>query len=646
MKTIIKILAISTLAYCQINTLSYAQRGNSLEFIENKGQIVDMEGNLKPDILYVGDGGGVKIYLRQGGVSYVMTEVEGLEEIEELEEAIEHEKNEIEKKKKQEKLAVLEANAKLKGHRVDMEFVNGNVDASVRIEEPTQGYFNYYLGHCPQGITGVKAHRKVIYENMYPNIDVVFYGGIKDGMEYDFVVKSGGNVEDIRLRYVGADQLSVINDQLSMKESLPARSYTQAGKLRIKTSLGEIKEEIPEVYQIINGERVEREAAYVLEGNEVSIKVGNYDKSNSLIIDPWITYYGGSDKLEHGFAIATDGSGNAMITGNTTSSNFPVTPGAFQTSHAGGVGSDAFVVKFGAAGNRLWATYYGGNDTEWAENIATDSNGNVLITGWTVSTDFPVTAGAFQTSNAGGLGGDAFVVKLDAAGNRLWATYYGGSGSDIGKSIATDGSDNVVITGQTFAADFPVTTGAFQTTYGGSLNDAFVVKFDAAGNRLWATFYGGFNTENGWGIATDGSGNVLITGGTGSPDFPVTAGAFQTNPTVGGGDGFVVKLDAAGNRLWATFYRGGGGTDIAIDGNDNVVITGGTTSTDFPVTAGAFQTSYAGGGLTPIWADGDATVVKFDAAGNRLWAMLQAIGSGLSRHHANLLHTPSEMPLE
>jgi len=190
-----------------LNLQSVAQGiGNNLEFIENRGQVVDMEGNLRPDILYVGDGGGAKIYLRKGGVSYVMSEVEGLEEIEELEEEIEHEKNEIEKKKKQEKLAALEANAKLKIHRVDMEFVNANIDAKIRVEEPTQGYFNYYLGHCPEGITGVKAHRKVIYENMYPNIDVVFIPplqrGIKgDLLEYDFVVKPGGNVEDIRLRY-------------------------------------------------------------------------------------------------------------------------------------------------------------------------------------------------------------------------------------------------------------------------------------------------------------------------------------------------------------------------------------------------------------------------------------------------------------
>jgi len=241
---------------------------NNLEFIENRGQIVDMKDNLHPDILYIGDGGGAKVYLRKAGVSYVMTEIEGLDE-EELEEA--------EEVGDMEKYDSLLANAILKGHRVDMEFVNGNVDAKIRVEEPTEGYINYYLGHCPKGITGVKTYHKVIYENIYPNIDVVFIpsrilGSVRGLLEYDFVVKPGGNVEDIILRYKGADGIEV-----------------EGGKLKIKTSLGEMIEEMPEVYQIIEGDKVAIEASYILKSNEVSIKVGGYDKSNGLIIDPWIT---------------------------------------------------------------------------------------------------------------------------------------------------------------------------------------------------------------------------------------------------------------------------------------------------------------------------------------------------------------------
>jgi len=545
------VLFLLSTVYCLLPIDSLA--GNNIEFIENRGQIVDMKANLRSDILYVGDGGGAKIYLRKGMVSYVMTVIEGLDE-EELEEA--------EEAQDMEKYNSLLANAILKVHRVDMEFVNANMDAKVRVEEPTQGYFNYYLGHCPEGITGVKAHRKVVYENMYPNIDVVFYGG-KDnpplsplrggdfeGMEYDFVVKLGADVEDIRLRYKGADGIEV-----------------EDGKLKIKTSFGDMIEEIPEVYQIINGEKIKIEAAYVLKGNEVKIIVGDYDKSKVLIIDPWITYYGGS-RNDRGFGTATDGSGNVVVTGSTQSADFPVSIGAFQDTLRALGRTDAFVVKFNAAGNLLWATYYGGSTggSNWgmdiSKDIAIDGKGNVVITGHTESIDFPVTPGAFQTSYGGGWY-DAFVVKFNAAGNRLWATYYGGQGNENGRnngSIATDGSDNVLITGWTSGGgNFPVTAGAFQTGLAGIGNfDAFIVKFDSSGNRLWATYYGGSDDDMGLGIATDGSDNVLITGQTASVDFPFTPGAFQTSYGGGGGfspsDAFVVKLDSSGQPLWATYY--------------------------------------------------------------------------------------------
>jgi len=411
------------------------------------------------------------------------------------------------------------------------------------------------------------------------------------GLEYDFVVKPGGNVEDIRLRYKGAEGIEIAG-----------------GKLSIKTTLGEIWEEMPAVYQIIKGERVAIEAAYILKSNEVSIEVGDYDKSKELIIDPWITYYGGGSD-DKGYGAATDGSGNVVITGQTSSFDFPVSIGAFQTSFGGGFGVDAFVVKFDAAGNRLWATYYGGSSNDQSYEIAIDRSGNVLITGETESANFPVMLGAFQTTHAGGIW-DAFVVKFDAGGNRLWATYYGGGDSDWGNGIATDGSGNVVITGYTSSNNFPV-LGAFQSNKAGG-SDAFVVKLDALGSRIWATYYGGSGSDYAYGIVIDGSDNVVITGYTFSNNFPVL-GAFQSNKA-GGSDAFVVKLDALGSRIWATYYGGSGadhGQCIATDGSGNVLITGNTSSNNFPV-LGAFQMSNAG--------FSDAFVVKLDGGGNRLWA--------------------------
>jgi len=330
----------------------------------------------------------------------------------------------------------------------------------------------------------------------------------------------------------------------------------------------------------------------------------------------WATYYGGIVG-DWGYGIATDGSGNVLITGLTESTDFPVTAGAFQTSYGGGT-KDAFVVKFDLLGNRLWATYYGGNGDDGGSGIATDGSGNVLITGKTVSTNFPFSAGAFQTSFGGVY--DAFVVKLDGNdGYPIWATWYGGSVSDFGSGITTDGSGNVLITGGTESTDFPITSGAFRTSLGGD-QDAFVVKFDPAGNQLWATYYGGSDYDRGYDIATDGIDNVVITGPTESANLPLL-GAFQTSYGGGGifgGDAFVVKFDPAGNQLWATYYGGSDadeGFGITADDSNNIYLAGDTYSTDFPITPGAFQTVKNGPAGTP---NEENYMVKFDANGTRI----------------------------
>src|SRR5579883_1160242 len=322
----------------------------------------------------------------------------------------------------------------------------------------------------------------------------------------------------------------------------------------------------------------------------------------------WATYYGGSD-YDEGYGIAVDKDDNIFITGETQSTNFPTTVNAFQTTLQGN--QNGFLVKFDETGLRQWATYYGGSE-EYGLAVTTDLNGNVMMTGAAV-TGFPVTNGAFQATCGGNE--DAFVVKFDGNGNRQWATYYGGTKADYGGGIATDISGNIFITGSTYSTNFPVTAGAFQTNLAATnpgQGNAFIVKFSGAGQQLWATYYGGSSYEDGNAIATDSSGNVFITGMTGSSDFPVTAGADQT--TYGGGDdAFIVKFDGYGNRQWATYYGGPGtdyGTGIAIDADGNVLITGGTRGS-FPVTSDAFQSNLTN----------SAFIVKFNNNGtSRLWA--------------------------
>lgn len=259
-----------------------------------------------------------------------------------------------------------------------------------------------------------------------------------------------------------------------------------------------------------------------------------------------------------------------------------------------------------------WATYYGGSRDDYGNSCATDAAGNVYLAGKTNSTNFPV-AGAFQGTFGGSsslLGGDAFLVKFSSTGSRLWASYYGGSGDDVGYSCATDAAGNIYLAGFTGSTNFPV-AGAFQGTNAGN-GDAFLVKLDSTGSRLWATYYGGSSDESGNSCATDAFGNVYLAGHTYSTNFPV-AGAFQ-GTNAGDADAFLVKFNSAGSRLWATYYGGSmndKGITCATDPLSNVYIVGVTASTNFPV-ARAFQGRNAG--------RDDAFVVKFNDTGSRLWA--------------------------
>jgi len=307
------------------------------------------------------------------------------------------------------------------------------------------------------------------------------------------------------------------------------------------------------------------------------------------------TYIGGSD-WDHGSGIAVDGSGYAYVTGETRSTDYDVTTGAFQTTKNGGV-LDVFVTKLNAAGTALvYSTYIGGSSDNRGYGIAVDGSGNAYVTGYTNSTDYDVTPGAFQTTNEGG--GDVFVTKLNATGTALvYSTYIGGSGYEVGYGIAVDGSGYAYVTGYTNSTNYDVTPGAFQTTNGGG-QDVFVTKLNETGTALvYSTYIGGSGSDEGYGIAVDGSGYAYVTGSTSSTNYDVTPGAFQT--TNGGNtDVFVTKLNAAGTALVYSTYIGGSGYDyvaaIAVDGSGNAYVTGSTSSTDYDVTPGAFQTTKEG----------------------------------------------------
>ena len=318
------------------------------------------------------------------------------------------------------------------------------------------------------------------------------------------------------------------------------------------------------------------------------------------------TYLGGKG-TEYPFGMAVDSAGEAYEVGNTGSANFPVTAGAFQTTCVSCSTNPAvFLTKFSTAGNSLvYSTFLGGSGDNRAFGITLDASRDAYIIGWTTSTDFPVTAGAFQTSYVTGSASSAFVTEFNPTGTALvYSTYLGGSVQDVGFGIALDSANNTLVTGYTYSPDFPVTSGAFQTTTTTN-GAAFVTKLNVGGTALlYSTYLGGTTgTSAGNSVAVNSAGDAYVTGYTCASDFPVTAGAVQRtfggDCTAAGGDAFVTEMNSSGSALLFSTYLGGSGDDvgfsIGLDQAENVYITGRSSSTNYPVTTGAFQTTMAGG---------------------------------------------------
>jgi hypothetical protein len=492
------------------------------------------------------------------------------------------------------------------------------------------GKANYFIGNDrAKWRTSVPTYAKVHYRDVYPGIDLLYYGNQRQ-LEYDFVVARGADPKKIVLGFQGAERLEI----------------DAQGELVLHAAGGAIHQRKPFIYQEIDGVRREIDGGYVLKGaNRVGFQVAAYDSTRPLVIDPvlvYSTFLGGSD-FELGSGIAVGSGGNAYVTGCTASLDFPTTSGAFQTVNAGGAGggcgnvsdgADAFVTKLDLSGSALvYSTYLGGSGRDQASGIAVDPAGNAYVTGITESSDFPTTPAAFDPSFNGNA--DAFVTKLDATGAALvYSSFLGGGGFDFGFGIAVDSGGSAYVTGYTESANFPTTPAAFDPSLDGGL-DAFVTKLDATGVSLvYSTFLGGSNYEWGYGIAVDSGGNAYITGQTSSVDFPTTPAAvdpsYNGDATCNGPsdcsiDAFVTKLDAMGVALIYSSFLGGSADDqgygIALDSGGNAYVTGCTESPNFPTTFGAFQTVKGGGGgsCSNAWDSGDdAFVTKLDPLGSAL----------------------------
>jgi Beta-propeller repeat len=486
--------------------------------------------------------------------------------------------------------------------------LGGNAAAKLTGLERLLTRTNYFIGSDPRRWkTNVPNFAKVKYSGVYPGVDLVFYGN-QDLMEYDFIVSPGANPGVIALGFEGITGMRV----------------DEKGDLILRMDAGEIRQSRPVVYQQIDGARRIIPASYLLKGKkQVAFQIANYDRSKPLVIDPTLafsTYLGGSG-MDRGDGIAVDPAGNAYITGSTISTDFPVTPGAFQT----GPGStfpidDAFVTKMNSTGTALiYSTYFGGVNRDIATDIAVDTAGNAYVTGFTESPNLPTTPDALRTTIPGGDESASFAMKLNPAGTALVYSTFLGPGS--GRGIAVDPEGHAYITGQTLLGH-PTTPGAFQPLPGGS-SDGFVTKLNTTGTGLvYSTFLGGSGFDTGSDIAIDSAGNAYVFGEAGV-GFPVTPGAFQTASN-GFREVYVTKLNGAGAALVYSTYLGGTGNDgafgVAVNPSGNAYLTGVTDSLNFPTTPGAFQTAKAGGTdafVTELSAAGDTLVYSTYLGGNQ-----------------------------
>jgi len=555
-------------------------------FTENKGQVVDQNGILNDSVLFLYQNGPVKLQLRASGFSY-----------------------EIWSQEEQTQLFTVKR-CDFRWHDAEEPILIG--------QAPKEGQEHFLTGPTP--VSGVRTYEKVMYQNIYPGIDVLFEivepkatdNHQSAGFKYSYILHPGSDLSRLKLRLPGATQVKPDGDKL----------YFSIGGTPVY-------ENIPKSFH----DNMEAIAVqYQWKGGLLSFRTQKAHKG-TLIIDPEFyhtralgTYFGGKDEDE-GYAVATDDNKYIYVTGKTNSTSNVATSGAHQDTLGGS--TDAFLAKFNSdLSKRTWATYFGGKDEEIGYDVAIDPSNFIYVAGVTKSNSNISTKGAHQTSPGATNSRDAFLAKFDDKGTLKWATYYGGSDEDIAQTVACT-KDLVVMAGTTKSTNGTsiASSGAHQSSHGGSsgYNDAFIVQFDTSGARNWGTYYGGDEEDAATCVALDGSGNAYLGGYTESDNGKIaTTGAHQTG--LGNRyDAFLVEFNKSGVRQWGTYYGGSKddlahGIDVKSNGSE-IYLTGETASTKDIATTGAHQASKGSG------SDPDAFVVRFNGAGVRQWASYYG-GSG------------------
>ena len=477
----------------------------------------------------------------------------------------------------------------------DIEITFKGINSNVRIKAKDMelAIFNYFRGDDPtKWKRNIPGYSKIIYENIYKNIDLIFTGLMGNKIEFQFIIKPKADVKDIAYE-IKCFKCEIVNEKNEIIINKEGKFVLSISNLKAYQGADEIK------------------ISFKNEGNLIQYNIEKYNENEVLIIDPDLnslitsTYLGNSN-ADEGRSIYLDNNGNVFVIGHTMSPDFPVTVKAYDNTFNGNW--DVFISKFDNSLSQLLAsTFLGGSSNDFARFIYLDNNGNVYLTGVTNSFNFPITPSAYDSTFNGIY--DGFISKLNNSLDSLLAsTFLGGSSIDFPNSIILDYNENVYVAGGTSSSDFPTTPNAYDNTYNGN-SDAFISKLNNSLSQLIAsTFIGGSYNEVALSIKLGNLGNIYIAGSTSSSDFPTTSNAYDNTCGTDGNcnfngtdrffDVFISGLDDSLNQLIASTYLGGSLDDMAnsiiLDYNENVYVAGGTYSSDFPTTPNAYDNTYNG----------------------------------------------------
>ena len=649
-----------------------------LAFYENKGQIIDQDGNPNDQVKFLLNSPGLNVQIRKNGFSYDVYEIE--KSVGENKPLQGHTNQKLNNKKD-----VSNTPLKYKYHRIDIDFVGAKNDTEIIAEERSKDYDNYYnLPHQTEGARYVYHYKKIVYKNLYNNIDLVFFKpeDSTKPVEYNFLVHPGGKMSDIKMRFQGA------------------KTKLKDGKLSMNLRFGEMQENIPNSW--IENDRKQNIAVHYKDlGKQIfGFESSTNTSDKTIVIDPvptriWGSYYYAFTTDRETNLIMTDNEKNVLFSAQTDSNGRIATIGVFMT-HIFNGGENSYLVKFDEDGKRIWGTFVGNllyRTKVWDGKV--NANNDIFLVGETFAKDNgqnPITTPGSHMEFGNANTRECFILKLDKTGNRYWGTYYGGKDYEGAKSIELDSNGDLIVAGYTsskegittsnaYIKDFPTnllyssigfiakfsqstsaliygsyfyapinqlaidnlqniliggqyiddpklpkltTAGTHQEDIEGFEN-AYVVKFDNDFKKLWGTYYGGPTpgTSNDYahnllsGLVCDKNGNIYLGGTTASLTHISTPGSHKENYTATSGTNvFLAKLDSDGKRIWGTYY--GSNTnfseklkDLATNDRGDLFLTGDTRSSTDISTAGSHQPMTNG--------SDEGYVTKFNSNGNLVW---------------------------